>query len=56
MLFSTCFTAWLVALEQEVGQVKLCQSGDISEEPPPTAVPLSLDDIQQQLKQWDEAS
>jgi hypothetical protein len=48
--------AWLMALAQEVGQVKLCQSGDISEEPPPTSVPLSLDDIQQQLRQWDEAS
>jgi hypothetical protein len=48
--------AWLMTLEQEVGQVKLCQSGDISEEPPPASVPLSLDDIQQELRQWDEAS
>jgi hypothetical protein len=44
---------WLIALEQEVGQVRLCESGDVREELLAPHVPLSMDDIQQQLRDWE---
>jgi hypothetical protein len=49
--------AWLVALEQEVSDVRTSAELETPDALPPavSAASLSLDDIQQQLREWEES-